>query len=153
MNHHRTVLGITIGLLVALATACSGDSETATTTTTVASSTATAAVTTTTAASTSTTGSHGGTAFPAGLLPDGCAAKTARDLAVFEAVLEARPTLGELCAAVGPPDWAAGSGLLFAIYDLDDGGQVWITYGRLEGPLWSARWQGPNGEVRSLVFG
>jgi len=52
-----------------------------------------------------------------------------------------------LCAVVGPPDWLTGSGLLIAVYDLDDGGQIVAGYG---GPLVYARWVGPDGEVRPL---
>jgi hypothetical protein len=88
--------------------------------------------------------------FPPDRLTD-CAAETARDLAVFEVALsEGERSLEELCTAVGPPDWETGSGLLIAVYDLTDGGQVWLGYA---GPqdLAYARWVGPGGDERSLL--
>ena len=103
-------------------------------------------------AATTTPGLDGLTPFPSELLPVDCAAGTTRELTVFEAAVEARPTLAELCAVVGPPDWITGSGLLIAVYDLDDGGQVFAAYGG-GGPLVYARWLAADGELRWLNGG
>lgn len=139
MHHPHTLLCAGVGLLVVLAAACSGgDSVTA--------------PTTTVPAATSTPGLNDLTPFPPGLLPAGCAAETARDPGVFEAAVGSKPTLGELCAVVGPPDWVTGSGLLIVVYDLDDGGQIFVAYGG-GGPLVYARWLASDGEERWLVNG
>lgn len=139
MHHPHALLCAGVGLLVVLAAACSGGDSAATPTTTVPDAT-------------STPGLDDLTPFPPGLLPSGCAAETARDLALFEAVIDSEPTLGELCAVVGPPDWVTGSGLLITVYDLDDGGQIFAAYGG-GGPLVYARWLTPDGEDRWLVGG
>jgi len=139
VDHPHALLGAAVGLLVTLAVACSGDGPAAAPSTAVPTTTFTPRL-------------GDLTSFPSDLLPAGCAAETTRGLAVFEAALEAEPTLEELCAVIGPPDWVTGSGLLIAVYDLDDGGQIFAAYGG-GGPLVYARWLGPDGEVRWLVGG
>ena len=91
--------------------------------------------------------------FPPELLPTGCAVETTRHPATFEAALDGEPTLEELCAVVGPPDWVTGSGLLIVVYDLDDGGQLLAGHGGIGGPLMGAQWLGRNGERRLLAGG
>ena len=139
MDRPHTLFGTAVGLVVAVAVACSGGGPAAVPTTTVPTAT-------------STPGLGDPTPFPPDLLPPECAAETARGLDVFEAALAAEPTLEELCAVVGPPDWVAGSGLLITVYDLDDGGQIFAAYGG-GGPLVYAHWLAPDGEVRWIVGG
>lgn len=133
-----------VGLLALLAAACSGGGSAGATTTVDGTSSSTAAAT-------STTEADELTPMPRDRWPFQCAEETARALADFEAALEAGPTLAELCAVVGPPDWTDASGLL--IYDLDDGGQVRLGFGGLELPVTYAQWEGPGGESRSLLSG
>ena len=133
----RLAAGLLLVLALAAA-ACSGSGEGTPTSTTVPAATSQPGL--------------GDLRPPQGDYLAGCAAETARDLAAFEAVLaEGEPTLPELCAVVGPPDWEDGSGLLIVIYDLDDGGRVGLGYG---GPqdLVYARWIGPGGDER-VLFG
>jgi hypothetical protein len=148
VNHHRTVLGITIGLVVALAAACSGGGAAASTTTTVT----VPVPTTTESVTTLAPGPDDTVPFPPEQLPAGCAAETARDLATFEAALAGRPTLAELCAVTGPPDWVdTNIGVL--IYDLADGGQVAVAFGGADAPVVYGVWLGSDGEARSLIDG
>ncbi len=146
MKHHRAVLSMALGLLVALAAACSGGGGAASTSVTIAAATTTVPVTT------AAPGPDDTVPVPPGLLPAGCAAETARDLTTFEAALADQPTLAELCAVAGPPDWVeANIGVL--LYDLDDGGQIAVAFGGRDGLVVYAVWQGPDGETRSLIDG
>jgi len=162
--HRRLLFGAVVGLLAAFNAACSGGGQATAPTTTVADTSTSAASTSTTLTPTSTTAMPTSTTvtttsttpvdqgrpFPSELLPEGCAAETVHDPALFEAVVAARPTFAELCAAVGPPDGTVGSGLFIVAYDLADGSQVWVTYGSPFGtdPLMGATLKGPDGQGR-----
>jgi hypothetical protein len=86
-------------------------------------------------------------------LSAGCAPETARNLAAFEtAFAEGRRDLGDLCSALGVPDWLTGSGLWIPVYGLADGSRLYLGYSGPGGDgLIYARLEMPDGTVRDLL--